>query len=144
MKAVHARRLLKLADFLKKLPVKRFDYTSWVGVDWEGAPDLSCGTTACALGWATTIPEFRRLGLRLKRKSPWGGFPALVASRGGPTSQAARAVEKIFGLDQSAFRFLFMPAPFERRATPREVAKKIRQFVREETSIVRSTKEAKS
>lgn len=62
---VGRRRLLKLADFLKKLPANRFDYTSWVGLDWQGKQDLSCGTTGCALGWATTMPEFRRLGLRL-------------------------------------------------------------------------------
>ncbi|MGH7749129.1 MAG: hypothetical protein ACREQ5_30855, partial [Candidatus Dormibacteria bacterium] len=59
-------RLLRLADFLENdVPADRFDFAHWVGKDWAGAPDLSCGTSACALGWATTIPEFQALGLKL-------------------------------------------------------------------------------
>ncbi len=58
-------RLLKLAAFLKRLPPKRFDYLNWVGDDWQGKPDLSCGTTACALGWACAMPEFKRSGMKL-------------------------------------------------------------------------------
>lgn len=64
-RAVTVRRLLVLARFLEKLPPKRFDFEHWVGHGWKGAQDLSCGTTACALGWAATMPYFRRLGLRL-------------------------------------------------------------------------------
>lgn len=50
--------LEELADFLEKLPKGRFDYGRWVGANWRGAADLSCGTTACAFGWAATLhPE---------------------------------------------------------------------------------------
>ena len=65
MNATHKRRLLTLAALLKKLPPRRFTMRKWVGWDWSGDPTLSCGTSACALGWATTIPSLRRLGLRL-------------------------------------------------------------------------------
>ncbi len=59
-------RMLYLAKFLRGLPPERFDYSSWVGDTWLKKQDLSCGTTACALGWAATIPEFRKsTGLRL-------------------------------------------------------------------------------
>jgi len=61
-------RLLRLARLLRTKKVqRRFDFRFWVGGNWKGAWDLSCGTTACALGWATTDPYFRRLGLRLTR-----------------------------------------------------------------------------
>lgn len=62
--AVGNRRLLKLADFLEKLPPKRFDYSVVIADDWMGKKDFSCGTTACAIGWAAAMPEFQKLGLR--------------------------------------------------------------------------------
>lgn len=71
-------RLLRLAEFLEKLPPKRFDFGSWVGVDWKDKPDLSCGTTACALGWATVaLPE---CGLELRRNGGPTGYAYVVLS----------------------------------------------------------------
>ncbi len=61
----YASRLLRLAAFLEKLPPEKFDYRCWVGRDWKGAQDLSCGTTGCAFGWApTALPT---LGLEIRR-----------------------------------------------------------------------------
>lgn len=123
MKAYHRQRLLKLAAFLEELPRKRFDYDQWVGFSWKGNPALSCGTTACAMGWATTIPAFRRLGLRLSDD----GYPINV--RTGETFAVSVAAD-LFGVDDSDAHFLFVPASFkERRATPKQVARKIRRFV---------------
>lgn len=65
MTSKHREAWLRLRAILKKVPRKRFDMGHWVGSDWEGAPDLSCGTSACAAGWATTDPWFRRRGLWL-------------------------------------------------------------------------------
>lgn len=101
-RATSNRRLLKLADFLEKLPRKRFDYGVFVGPDWEGAQDLSCGTTACALGWAAAMPEFRRLGLHF---SKYGDGVIL-----GDLSDFAAGAE-IFGLTNNETDFLFSPAP---------------------------------
>ena len=50
-------RLEALADLLDQIEDHQFGYGSWVGGDWEGRDDFSCGTTACALGWATTIEK---------------------------------------------------------------------------------------
>jgi len=65
-----AKRLLKLADFLEKLPEKKrkgkFDMDTFgkhVGPHHPKKYNY-CGTSACALGWATTSPYFRRLGLK--------------------------------------------------------------------------------
>ncbi len=126
---VHKKRLLFLADFLDKLPPDRFDYETWVGPDWQGHQDLSCGTRACALGWAATLPRFRRLGLRL---AMWddGSLKGIVKLKNDndPTAYGspAAAAQAIFG-DES--KNLFFPTEEERDYTPREVAQKIRRFV---------------
>src|SRR5260221_3731316 len=78
---IAVRRLRKLADYMDSLPreaAEHFDMKSWlanIGKDSEhglrstqqvGIRELSyCGTTACALGWACTIPSFKRAGVRL-------------------------------------------------------------------------------
>jgi hypothetical protein len=64
------RRLTKLADFLENLPVERpkgkFDMDSWGEHKGKHPPSEKnyCGFSACALGWATTIPSFKRAGLQ--------------------------------------------------------------------------------
>jgi hypothetical protein len=114
------RRLLKLAAFLRTLPRRRFNYGHWVGDDWAGAQDLSCGTTACALGWAATMPTFRRLGLSLTPV----GEPGLKGVAGGAFDAAAQ----LFGLHGEQYS-LFAPDYEEEDATPKQVARKIEQFV---------------
>lgn len=111
------RRLLLLADFLAKLPPERFDYEVWVGRDWKGAKDLHCGTTACALGWATAVPELQALGLKLIHNyslAPHGGWvvnPKLGVK--GPLysgdDPSFRAAEVTFGLDPEESIYLFSP-----------------------------------
>lgn len=128
--ATSNRRLLKLADFLDKLPPERFDYSSWVGDDWGGRQDLSCGTTACALGWATTMPEFRRLGLRLDRRL------MEVTNAKENVWDSFEAAQVTFGLDSREAHLVFSPrvqylglkAPGA-YAGPVEVADHIRRFV---------------
>lgn len=135
-------RLLELADFLqRKVPAKRFDYRHWVGYSWKGKQDLSCGTTACALGWAATMPKFRRLGLRLERRGVDPLLQHLVVLKGTDLN-GTDAAERIFYLDSEEADFLFTPGydrdpgenqttSWEGRSTPRLVAKKIRQFVKD-------------
>lgn len=117
--AVGNRRLLKLAAFLRTLPRRRFDYTNWVGIDWKGAKDFSCGTTACALGWATTMPAFQRLGLRMGRRDQW---PKLYRNGNLDT-----ITDRLFG---AGTKELFIPRTLaEHDATAKHVAKKIERFV---------------
>lgn len=78
-----------LAQFLLELPKKRLRMDCWVGWDWQGKPDLSCGTVACAAGWATTIPDFRKLGLRMADRAP-------IVSRG-------RDLDDLFGPGAEVF-----------------------------------------
>ena len=127
------RRLLKLADFLETVPRKRFDYMQWVGKDWDGKSSLNnCGTTACALGWATAIPSLRRAGLRLKRRVP-SNYVCLKEESPNYDS-ASRAAEKVFGLSFREFMWLFVPGDGHHKpsfkATPKQVARHIRRFVK--------------
>lgn len=130
---VYKRRLLKLADFLEKLPPRRFDFRKWVGDDWGGKPDLSCNTTACAFGWATTIPSFRRLGLVLTENDDrFSEFRFVVGLKGSTNSTYAGKV--IFGLDYLEFEQLFVPGLEDNNqlsffATAKQVAKHIKKFV---------------
>jgi hypothetical protein len=155
---VYRGRLLSLADFLDNLPPERFDLKVWVGKTWRGDADISCGTTACALGWASAVPEFQKLGLVLTD-----------AGHGGPIHPRIRDDEQvsfwdavlnatnfIFGLNEDETNMLFVPTDdlndeetsqeaeeqglmsedvegsdgrLSRRATPRRVARHIRSFV---------------
>ncbi len=128
---IHKDRLYLLADFLEKLPPSRFDFAVWVGSNWKGKPDLSCGTTACALGWAATIPEFRKLGLGLNKNRY--GAPFLL---NGTAASPFTVGHEIFGLDGNAVQTLFHPQDDESQeyglpddSTPAQVANQIREFV---------------
>jgi hypothetical protein len=133
-------RLLRLAAFLDKLPAKRFDYNHWVGLDWEGKPDLSCGTTACALGWATTMPFFRKLGLYIGPRDD-------VCLKGAPRPEwwredmSIKSAMTVFGLDKVMTELLFVPNSVadigdrvvcspDSGATAKGVARHIRKVVR--------------
>lgn len=112
---VYKNRLLKLADFLEKLPRKKFDYDHWAGRDWEGKCDLSCGTTDCALGWATTMPLFRRLGLRLGFEPNKGPYPQIIY---GQCKNHYAATKNIFNLTNDDTNFLFIPWLYRNISTP--------------------------
>jgi hypothetical protein len=117
------RRLLKLAAFLRRLPRKRFDFGEWVGFDWKGSQNLSCGTTACALGWAATMPNFRRLGMYLAQ-------PGVVRLKGKTGISSIEVAQIIFGLDHIDAISLFAPSQgLGSNATPKQVARRIEQFV---------------
>jgi hypothetical protein len=126
--------LLTLADFLAELPPERFNYESWVGEDWDGKPDLSCGTTACALGWACTMPAFRRLGATLIKK--WGG--GQVCLKDDPNSDSYDVSLRLFDLNAFDHEHLFVGEDdftdevegLDFDATPKQAARHIRKFVK--------------
>ena len=132
--------LLKLADLLEKLPRKRFRYAQWVGDDWKGKADLSCGTAACALGWATTMPEARKLGLRMRMGANGLGYVARLGQRLGQDEDdldqlhSSLEAAAVFGLTYREAQWLFVPSldgltsPGV-NATAKTVAKHIRTFV---------------
>jgi len=148
--SVFRRRLLKLAAFLEKLPPERFEFGTWVGASWKGAQDLSCGTTACALAWAATIPSFRAAGLYL-RQTDHGPEVRLKGARPRLREHGAEdtAARILFGLDTFGYQRLFIPrlavdglaighyygkpvlGQLGGNATARAVAENIRAYVKE-------------
>lgn len=82
LSALTVRRLTKLADHMAGLPRKaKFHFDMGTYFSHEGGSRLhpkakdgrglttedlfDCGTSACALGFAAALPEFRRAGLAL-------------------------------------------------------------------------------
>lgn len=104
---IYKQRLLNVATFLDTVPDNRFNYRGWVGPDWKGMQDLSCGTTACALGWAATMPEFQALGVRLLRTASNYGFVGF--ENDNPNDYFWNVTKKIFDLSLEESRFLFLP-----------------------------------
>jgi hypothetical protein len=160
---VYKDRLLFLADKLHQLDIlapQRFDFNRWVGTDWKGKQDLSCGTQCCGFGLACSLPEFQALGLRLhvdmigneELGTPSFGFPT-VSPVGTDlhASLSARetehAADVIFGLNRDEFYFLFMPcenivtisnmadqfgfSPLSDNATAQQLSEHIQRFVQE-------------
>ena len=126
MKTFHKNRLLKLADFLEALrPTKEktfsMDYWSMSYRDDEGN---ICKTSACACGWATTIPSFRRAGLHLFRRQGNDGARLHYERRSG-----FGAAMEFFGLNLKECYLLFSPEDYE-DATPKMVARRIRRFIK--------------
>jgi hypothetical protein len=133
---MNKERLLRLAEFLEKeVPKDRFYYNHWVGHDWRGMDDLSCGTTACALGWAATIPEFHEAGLRLLKghkrvDGTYYGYVGVVNAQGTPISwDSFNAAMNFFEVPYGMAEFLFVPLSDEDDATAEDVAVKIRWCV---------------
>jgi hypothetical protein len=130
------RRLKVLAAYLRTVPESQFDLGSWVGEDWKGKPDLSCGTTACAVGWATTIPEFQQLGLRLYRSDP--EYDMNEASPEFEGLHSFTAVSCFFGIDVDKVNYLFMGHRYPlRKRTPNDVAVRILEFVASRERVLR-------
>jgi hypothetical protein len=147
VRTITIERLTLLANFLDTVPKHRFDYETWVGHNWQGKPDLSCGTTGCAIGWAMTMPEFTKLGYGLvARKSFYrsDGFDVLFKMPGTVSLESAwYAGQQLFELNVDEFNYLFTPgSPSDRRwseslssyspgmtASAQDVANHIRKFV---------------
>ncbi len=123
MAHVYRKRLLKVADVTDEAAAKeRFYFGSYVGgknefypgEGWQGKANLSCGTSACAMGWATTVPAFRRLGLQMYRsyKSSSGFYSGRVCLKGseGQADADVLAGEKLFGISRTEYYSLFIPS----------------------------------
>ena len=143
------RRLLKLAAKLRTVDKDHFRYSRWGGVNESGVPDV-CGTNGCAIGWASTMPEFRRLGLRLVSgsgaKNDWDQptYPRLAGyETSGLEGTWDEAAMHVFKLSKDEAQFLFLPndrsssfvwkAPGP-SASPIAVAEHIERFVAERGS----------
>lgn len=117
-------RLLKLADFLEtKVDPKRFNLKYWATTDYM---PQSCGTTACAMGWATVC--FPRSGLKILQSTFSPTIDLIYKKHNG-----WEAVEEFMDLSEMEATWLFDEQAYpltEPKTGPRAVAERIRQFVK--------------
>jgi hypothetical protein len=140
--AIGKRRLTKLIEFMESLPRsanKHFDMGSWFTHNGEhplplpqGAPINAevlkdCGTTACALGWAATMPYFNRLGLHVEHD---GGLGQVVyKGRHGDVSVEGCSTPLFGGLDSFQWMELFSGSNGDR--TPKQWARRARKLLKQ-------------
>ena len=124
---MNTRRLLRLADFLEhEVKNKWFDLTFWATEGWK---DRECGSTACALGWATAIPEFKQAGLKLKVELSYGQPRVPIYIPAYKEKERTSAGASFFGLSYDQASWLFSPWWYpESHTSRRYVAKRIRSF----------------
>lgn len=122
------RRLTKLADYMAKLPKsaeRHFNMRYWflhdgadhfhdVGAYITPTVLKFCGTSACAMGWAATIPSFKKAGLVVEA----------VKSSAKPFDRGM----KFF--DLSAYHFLELFGSDNNDKTPKTWAKRCRAFIK--------------
>lgn len=124
------RRLTVLANFLGQVNNDLFRMNSWgiaypessetVLAEELSATDMNnptCNTTACALGWAAVIPEFKELGLSLRLESHgcdeahYGVY--FLDKTAGPhevyMGEDEVAARNFFNLTADQASYLFMP-----------------------------------
>lgn len=134
-KRTYAVRLLTLAAYLETLKPSQYSHDSYYSVPstWgfrtrykaDGAPQ--CGTVACALGHAAVCGAFRDAGLRV---GTFGGGIFVPYHIGDVRNKDTRlAAETVFGPRSYDAIFGNFAIPHH---TPNQVAKVIREFVRDE------------
>lgn len=117
-----ARRLLKLCDHMESLPKgadKHFNMDTFIAHEGDHEHPLpkrqrdllTCGTTACALGWATTMPYFRKLGVKF---DSWG---------------VVQGDDEVFTLTDDQWSALF--ERHNKDKTPRAWAKRVRKLLKQ-------------
>lgn len=124
---MNKERLLRLAEHLDKLPPEKFYFGSFVGKDWDGKSDiLTCGTTACAIGHATLLPD---MGIG-KMQLNCLGYPVIDGKTPFDAALVAFDISRVEAQD------LFIPgcSKLNRFATAKDVASHIHTFVKRKGS----------
>lgn len=131
---MNKERLIKMAEFLEKLPEHKFDFSSYVHLGSKSPsealanPEEHCGTTACAIGWLPAMfPEsFKWVGENI---GSWGNdmLPVLIEN----DMWSEGDIRGFLGINFTAYDFLFIPdsSPLDKDADAKQVARQIREFV---------------
>jgi hypothetical protein len=137
---MNKQRALKLAEFLET-KVKRswFYMGDWATFGWK---EKKCGTTACAMGWATVA--FPRSGLSLTDENEEEGEFSEIAytNKHGDEFFGDDAIRQFFKCNDRDFIELFYPMGYEEQnPTPKRVAKRIRQYLEDPQKISKMIEE---
>ncbi len=124
-------RLNVLAEFLmNEVKPSKFNMNNWAELPDGSLTEKSshkdvvkimeetsnlCGTAACALGWAGTIPAFNRAGLKMVPiKSNCGSDSAYVTySSASGNIQGFQAAEQFFKLTEEEAESIFDPSSYD-------------------------------
>lgn len=122
---MYRERFLVLIEHLEtKVTDNDFDLSTWAGTPqrpWQGNQDLSCGTVACAMGHAASIPAFQELGLKLE-------LNLHSANISYKDSWSYLAVSEFFNISTAEARQLFSPEYYD--DTSRQAAcQRLRNFI---------------
>lgn len=99
---MNKKRLRILRDFLRRHADElAIDMGCWADGIRDGRP--ACGSAACAIGWASTIPSFRRDGFRLRDMTGEMVMPIYGDARNWA------AVERFFDVDVETANYMFSP-----------------------------------
>lgn len=130
---MNAKRLLKLAAKLRTVNPKHFDMELW---GMRGFDKSHCGTSACAGGWACTIPSFKRAGLAMEYydEDSLGGTP--VYTGGARYADGLQALEDFFEVEEKEASYLF--GSYVQRS-PKQEARVILNFVKTSKIPVKAT-----
>lgn len=121
---MNKERLLRLADHLDAIDPIKFDLTDW-----------RCGTTACAIGHACDIPEFKEAGLKLAGVSydsyPYAD-PCFLRECGWD------AVVSFFDINYDDAEYLFEETAYDPvdKCNPKAVSNRIREFVNDFHDVI--------
>ena len=135
MKKYHIKRLEKLYAFLGTVKPVKFNFGSWAENNNEPykEPDLNvCGSTACALGWAGSMPEFRKRGLKLVWDQNWEEANVEYVDKHDDWFGAERAGAVFFGLSYDEACELFIPDESENRPSDMPLSqyrRRLRRFI---------------
>lgn len=127
-----AQLLESLVEALRNLDDDAgFDMDIWTSKKLPESKDLHCGTSCCAIGLASTLPDWKEAGLELHERELFG-----YSSVFEPVFQGAHnfdAVAALLGISKLETQALFDPdfysAPND--LEPWEVADRIECFIEE-------------
>lgn len=108
-KSVGNARLTKLALFLLALPEGHFDYGLVRAGPKQTIQKVSCGTTACAMGWTPNVPCLRKAGVVLKVYTSEEGTDVCDATIRLGRNYGFDAAAKLFGISLIDAYYLFDP-----------------------------------
>lgn len=138
---MYTQRLNLLADFLETVPHHKFNLGNWRHADANSSNhlqyvklirdsmllDMNCGTTACAVGWACTMPEFIERGLHWDAVSISYDCVSYGSNR---TMVGWDAVTLFFNISREfAYAFFSDTTYPTNTTTPTEVANRIRKII---------------
>lgn len=124
------KKLLKLADFLDKLPRKKFDMSSFIIKPNDGCNKISlkCKATACAFGWCPVV--FPKSGFSIKVYDKRDKSDTVVYDVVYKNKTNCHAAALFFNITFDESMDLFIPTHIVEGETPKQAAKRIRQFVK--------------